>query len=140
MFGYANPEEITGKNIRDTIYHNPSDREVLLKILEKDGKAVLDCIPLQHRNGSPIPASVSSHLLYDEDGNPTCIEGIIHNNTGSAKAEEVRLKSEKNFRNLLDNLPDLVLVHRNGIIRYVNQAMTDAMGITPAHYPEQTVY
>lgn len=40
-------------------------------------------------------------------------------------------ENQEKLRTVLDNLPDLVLVHRNGIILYVNPAMRDTLGIQP---------
>jgi len=40
-------------------------------------------------------------------------------------------QDEKNYLAILDNLPDLVLVHRDGIILYVNPAMVNLWGLIP---------
>jgi PAS domain S-box-containing protein len=40
-------------------------------------------------------------------------------------------QGEEKYRVVLDHLPDLVLVHRDGIIYYVNPAMVDILGIRP---------
>ncbi|MCX5855898.1 MAG: PAS domain S-box protein, partial [Deltaproteobacteria bacterium] len=55
----------------------------------------------------------------------------IRDITEQKKAEAVLRQSEENFRTVLENLPDLVLVHRNGIIIYVNPLMVRTLGIAP---------
>ncbi|MDO9549915.1 MAG: PAS domain S-box protein [Methanoregula sp.] len=39
--------------------------------------------------------------------------------------------SEERYRTVLENVPDLVLVHRNGIILYINPPVSDVMGYEP---------
>ncbi len=46
-------------------------------------------------------------------------------------AEDALRQSEEKIRVILDNLPDLVVVHRDGVILYVNPAMTESMGRLP---------
>jgi PAS domain S-box-containing protein len=45
------------------------------------------------------------------------------------RAEEALRESQEKLRIVLDNLPDLVLVHRDGIILYVNPAMIETQGL-----------
>ena len=44
------------------------------------------------------------------------------------QAQEELKASEAKIRTILDHLPDLIVVHREGIILYVNPAMSDSMG------------
>jgi len=51
--------------------------------------------------------------------------------TDRKRVEDAIRQSEEKFRSVLENMPDLVLVHRNGNIVYVNPAMIHTMGYTP---------
>ncbi len=45
------------------------------------------------------------------------------------RAAEALQESERSFRNMIENAPDLVLVHRGGRIIYANQAALAALGV-----------
>jgi PAS domain S-box-containing protein len=60
--------------------------------------------------------------------------------TEQKKAEESLKESQKNFRTVLDNLPDLVLVHRDGLIQYVNPAMISTLGIRPEEVLNKPIF
>jgi PAS domain S-box-containing protein len=51
--------------------------------------------------------------------------------TDRHRAEQMLRESEVKFRTVLENVPDLVLVHRNGIILYVNPVVVQTLGYTP---------
>jgi PAS domain S-box-containing protein len=53
---------------------------------------------------------------------------IIHDVTDSRLAELALKESEERYRTLVDQLPDYVLVHRNGILLYVNPAAASNLG------------
>jgi PAS domain S-box-containing protein len=42
--------------------------------------------------------------------------------------EEKLIESEERYRNVVENVPDLILVHQNGIIRYGNPALEKVIG------------
>jgi len=44
------------------------------------------------------------------------------------KAEQAKNEFKEHYRNLVDNMPDGVVVHRNGKIRFVNQAAVNMVG------------
>ncbi len=94
------------------------------RIIKKSGK-VLDCEFFVNR------------ILYQ---NQPAILGIIRDITEQKEIETALRKSQDNFRMVLDHLPDLVLVHRNGIIQYVNPAMIDTMGISPDQVMNKSIY
>ncbi len=51
--------------------------------------------------------------------------------TDRKRAEDVLKRSEAESRSLLENLPELVLVHRNGIILFANPAAVKSLGYQP---------
>ncbi|HNS82871.1 MAG TPA: PAS domain S-box protein, partial [Methanolinea sp.] len=51
--------------------------------------------------------------------------------TALTQAQEDLKASERKIREILDHLPDLIVVHREGNILYVNPAMTESMGWQP---------
>jgi PAS domain S-box-containing protein len=55
---------------------------------------------------------------------------IIHDITDRKRAEQALLESEERYRTLIDQIPDYVIVHRNGIILYVNPSAAAQLGYT----------
>jgi len=51
--------------------------------------------------------------------------------TEKKRIEQLRINSEKQYRNLIRDIPDYILVHRNGTILFVNQAAASALKYTP---------
>jgi PAS domain S-box-containing protein len=60
--------------------------------------------------------------------------GISRDINGRKEAEEAIRQSEEKFRTLMENVPDLVLVHRNETILYVNPAMVQTLGYEPDEF------
>ncbi|MDQ1266802.1 MAG: hypothetical protein QG635_1955, partial [Bacteroidota bacterium] len=60
--------------------------------------------------------------VFDDDKNVKQVLGITQNITDRINAEEKLRESEQRYRALVENLPDLVLVHIEGRIVFVNDA------------------
>ncbi len=69
--------------------------------------------------------------LFYPDGTRKGLVIITANVTEKKEALRKLGKSEKQFRNLISELPDVVIIHKNGIILYVNQAASEATGYSP---------
>ncbi|OPX67112.1 MAG: sensory histidine kinase AtoS [Methanoregulaceae archaeon PtaB.Bin056] len=59
--------------------------------------------------------------------------------TALTQAQHELRESEAKTREILEHLPDLIVVHREGIILYVNPAMSESMGWLPADVEGQPV-
>jgi PAS domain S-box-containing protein len=93
------------------------------------------------------PGTPTEFRIRKADGTYTWVESIGKNLIGipgidgvvitsrfideRKQAEVATKQSEEKFRTLLENVPDLVLVHRNGKILYVNPSMIHPMGYRP---------
>jgi PAS domain S-box-containing protein len=88
LLGY-NPDEIIGTPI-ENIYQNPSERQNFLNELQKNGSIHDYEISLKHKKGHQVPLSVNVHLLYDNAGNPTALEGTFRDITERKRAETAR--------------------------------------------------
>ena len=77
LFGYTSADEILGKNIRDTLYADPGDRERILAVIRENGSVQDYDIMARRKDGSVIAVSTTSHAYPAPDGTPAGIEGII---------------------------------------------------------------
>ncbi len=88
MFGYDSVEELIGKNVPQTFYHNPDDRKALLDELYKKGKVVNYPLILKKKDGSIIHVRNTSYIIYDKEGKQIGVEGILMSTTQQFMMEE----------------------------------------------------
>jgi PAS domain S-box-containing protein len=84
-----------------------------------------------HRDGSIRTFNERGRVIFGDDSEPLYIDGMIHDITDRKNIEAALIKSEKKSRSLLENVPELILVHRNGIILYSNPAAMNSLGYQP---------
>ena len=81
------PEELIGKPVSD-VYVDPNAREELLKQL-LEYKYVKDYeVLLKRKNDTILHVSVGAQLLYDDEGNPNGVSGILRDISERIAAEE----------------------------------------------------
>jgi PAS domain S-box-containing protein len=66
--------------------------------------------------------------LFNEKGEATRIVGSTRDITIRKEAEETLRKSEEEYRNLFDSIPDPVLIYQEGIELMTNRAFTKLLG------------
>ncbi|MEA2022199.1 MAG: PAS domain S-box protein, partial [Candidatus Caldatribacteriota bacterium] len=91
LFGYENEEEILGKNVAQSFYFDPEEREKYLKKL-KNHKGTLSETELifKKKNGDPVIVSDTSHFYYDKEGKITGTEGNFIDITERKKNEQIQ--------------------------------------------------
>ena len=65
---------------------------------------------------------------WHTDGTPSTVTGIVIDITAGKHAEEALYESEERYRTLVEELPDLVIVQRQGELVYVNAAVSRLLG------------
>ncbi|MGE5498990.1 MAG: PAS domain S-box protein, partial [Syntrophothermus sp.] len=70
------PEELIGKSV-SIVYNNLDDRNTLLNIMKEKGEVTDYELILKAKDGTRKITSISSHLIFDKDGNCIGIEGSL---------------------------------------------------------------
>ncbi len=126
--GY-DPEDIIGHKVTD-FYFNPSDREIFETKLKKFGIINDYELQIKAKDGRVIEVSISSKIIYGEDGSPIGIQGLLRDITERKRGEEALRESEEKYSTLVENSKDGIILIQEGLLKYVNKATVDLMGYT----------
>ena len=85
------------------LYPFPEERNSLVEKRLRTGEVQSYEITLLHKDGRHLKTSVSGHLLYDDTGTPSAIEGTIRDITERKQAEEALSQANKKL-NLLSGI------------------------------------
>jgi len=71
----------------------------------------------------------SDRAFFSSEGTPVEYQSVGRDISEIKQAEAALRESEEEYRALADNMPDYVLIHRNGKILWINRACENAIGI-----------
>ncbi len=111
LFGFENPEALTGMNALD--FFQPEDRPRAAGNMQrtlKDGTLKDIEYSLMRRDGSCFPAELSASLIPDAAGAPQYLMAIFRDITERKQAEETQKRNEDLFRALFELSPDSVVL------------------------------
>jgi PAS domain S-box-containing protein len=131
MLGYENKKEFMGVNLRDA-YHDPAQREHLVRDLEKHGSMQDRDLILVRKDGTKIHCLASGFAIRDASGRFVQLQGTVVDITERLEIEQ-RLRREQEFvRRLVASFPDLIAVlDREARFTYASQRVQDALGYAP---------
>jgi PAS domain S-box-containing protein len=82
-------------------------------------------------NGEKCWQRWSIRAIFDKGGIPVEYQVVGQDIMEQKRAEDAFRENQNRLHTVLDNLPDLVLVHRDGIILYVNPILMNVIGKRP---------
>jgi len=122
--GQYNRDELIGTSLK-VFYKNEQDRDAFFVELFKKGSVSDYEIPLQNKDGSIIPVSISSGIIYDASHVPLKIAGSIRDVSTRKLAEEELRK----FRTISDQANyGNVITKVDGTVVYVNECFAKMHG------------
>ena len=117
-------EDLIGKDVA-LLYQDESDREILLNTIKQKGVIKDYVINLKDKDDSTKKISVNANLVYDDNGNPLKVVGIIRDITEI----EQKNKDLRWLRRAIEHSPmSIVITDINGTIEYVNPFFSKATG------------
>lgn len=127
MYGFKDKEELLGQP-DDLLYYQSSDREMMLSLLRNTERLEDFVCQAKKKDGSPFWASMNVQLLKEVDGQITGTEGVVRDISDRKQAEDALRESEEKYRQMVNHLPDAIIVHQEGTIVFANSAAFNLLG------------
>lgn len=127
LFGWS-AEEAVGRRNPVT---RPEDAAAFQRVLDdaRRGEVVSPAEGLRRRkDGSDILVAGARAVMRDAAGEPTGVVGMLMDITAARAEEDLRRRSEQNFRTLIERSPDAVGVYQGGVVRYANPKLLALLG------------
>lgn len=120
ILGYKSREDLIGKNAK-LLYWDVKEREKHIDLLKKNQFVRNKKLALKRKDGSLIWVAISTSEILNTEGNVEYLEGNIIDVTDLINTQEKLIKSEENYKKMLDESPYGILIHKDGKIRYCNK-------------------
>lgn len=121
VWGGYTQEEALGREVA-SFYADPKARSLMLQQLQETGTLHDFETQLKRKDGSLVEASLTARLLFDSDGRPAGVEGILRDITerkqSEAKLRELSLKDELTGLNNRRGFMTLASQQMKGVERY----------------------
>ncbi len=127
--GYTPEDHYADPDLGLKIVH-PDDRNILQEYFNSGGvfgKSII--LRWIKKDGTIIWTEQRNIPVYNEKGEVIAIEGIARDITDRKLAEEEIKKSEKKYRDLVNFSPDIIVIHSEGKLCYINPAGLRTFGL-----------
>ena len=129
--GQYQREELIGKSIIE-LYTIKEGRASFLSAIKENSSVTEFELTLQNKDGSSVPCSISSKLIYDKLGQPVKIIGSIRDNSIRNQAEIALRRSEAIQQKMVSNIGDVItIIDANEIISYKSPSIERCFGWKP---------
>ena len=128
LLGYNASDELIRINISD-IYLEKKDRQTLIDEFEPTGSVSDREVQWKKKDGTIIWIQLNAFAVKDEFGVTKHFEGYIRDITSRRLAEERLKESEAQYRDLVENINDIVFsLDKEGIIKFMSSAVEKSTG------------
>jgi PAS domain S-box-containing protein len=135
IYGYDSPEEMlsTVTDITSQIYVDPASRREFQRELAKKGEITGFVSENYRKDGSRIWTVTGARAVKDTLGNILYYEGFVTDITERKRAEEALFSSETKFREMAEQMVDVLFVtDNNGMLTYGSPSTAHLFGFGPA--------
>ena len=122
IFGYKSRVQLIGKKAT-SLYFATKEREDYIVDLKKKNKLTNYRIKHKKKDGSEIWILTNVTLKNNR------INGTLIDITEQVRVENLLKQNEKNYKDLTENSPYGIFVHKKGVILYANKKATQILGI-----------
>ena len=130
IYGYDSPEELvqTLQNVEEQLYVEPTRRDDLIRLMQRDGRAFEFEAQFYRKDGSKIWVSMNARAVRSDSGEIVSFEGTLEDITERKRAEEElrrsldRLMALHEAGNLLSSTlePEEIATRLLGIMRRIS--------------------
>ena len=128
LFGFDSVDEMIGKNVAESFYFFPDERDKLVNEIREKGSVKNYEITFKTKNGGLIYARTSSHLYHNERNEVMGIEGIIHDMTNETLTSTALRQAMKKL-SLLNSITVSDIQNNffsiTGYLSYLKSALSD---------------
>ncbi len=129
LLGY-HPEELLGHTLGEFIHPDDSEALVALqRLLTNEPRVVTVASRIKTKTGEYKWMETTSKVVIDErHGNIREIIAISRDINERKRAEEELMRREERYRRLVEHSPETVMICRDGVIAYINEAGMKLLG------------
>jgi len=127
MWGYDSPGEVLGRPAVE-FWKNVKQAASVLAAAMRERGARGELVALR-RDGSTFNSELAISLVINDGDQPLCVMGSFIDISDRKRAEEALQQSEAKYRDLVENLRDVVyVVDNNGIVKYISPVVKSFIG------------
>jgi len=127
MLGYQHGE-ILGKPLDFFIFETDRQDHSQQRMIREKGVPARYERKFKKKDGTELWTLVSATPLFDKSGAFNGTFGMLTDISERKRVEKALNESEEQSRMILSSMPDIVMVHHNGIIVYANQMAVEKTG------------
>ncbi len=137
IFGYSK-QEMTRLNFQD-LYCQPDDGHRFQEAMREKGTVERFEARLRRKNGTEMACVFNVVCQRDEENHVSGYQGIIRDITQQKEAEEALRESEQKYRELIENLNEVVYsMDEKGTVTYLSPGVISFLGYRPEEIIGQT--
>lgn len=130
IWGYDSLDEVIGKNMLQFIDSSEHEKAIhTIRELINGEQLGAEEFLMKKKDGSSFFCESNANILRDANNNSIGILYINRDITERKLAEIAYRESEEKYKNMVDILPDGVIIHKQGIVVFANNAALRIMKI-----------
>ena len=128
LLGYSSSNELCRIDITD-VYLDEKDRKILINQFEPTGSVSDREVQWKKKDGTVIWVQLNAFAVKNKSGNTRYFEGYVRDITSRKLAENKLKESEAQYRDLVENINDIVFsLDEDGIITFISSAVEKSTG------------